>query len=105
MNNKPYFDNTTLTNLLAENGLDAVDEYDKTNDQIPMLETMYDIFEALSNDIETYQKIETEFVTVSAAYANLESRMEKLKKKIDDLKVENGTASKITGYMFYNTTI
>ena len=102
LNNKPYFNDDTYTALLDENGLDAIDDYNKANDEIPMLETVYDVLETLSNDIETYRKIETEFVTVSAAYSNLESRMEKLKDKIDDLKVENGTADRITSYMFLN---
>lgn len=96
--------------VLEENGLDPCDSYDKANDQVPMLESVYTILQMLSNDIDAFRKIETEFTTVSAAYQYLQKRLKDLRDEIDRVKLdthyedESGNVSSLTSYMWYNGT-
>ena len=73
-----------------------------------MLESVYDILNMLSNDVDKFRKVETEFVTTSAAYQYLQKRLKDLRAEIDRIKLEtaytdeHGNTSTIIGYMYYN---
>lgn len=96
------------TDLLLENGLDALDEYDKANCEIPLLETTYTILSAMANDVNSFIKVQTEFTTISAGYQYLQKRLEDLRSQIDRLKKENhfeesdGSSNGLVSYMFFN---
>ena len=113
LSEKDYFSDeqkTTevYTSVLEENNLDPFAEYDKTNDQINMLESVYTILNMLANNIETFTKVETEFATTSAAYQYLQKRLKDLRGEIDRIKLEthytdnSGNTSSVTSYLFFN---
>ncbi len=113
LSEKEYFSTQEKTNevyitVLEENGLDPYDEYTKANDRINMLESVYSILQMLSNNIELFVKVETEFATTSAAYQYLQKRLKDLRDEIDRVKIEthyedsDGNKSSLTSYMFFN---
>ena len=105
LNRKPYFDYGDYEQFLQENGLDPYTEYKVENDKREMLQTVYDVLQCLANDIDNFRRIETEFVTTSAAEQYLEKRLKSLKADIDkleDIEKQDGTDS-VTGYFFFNS--
>lgn len=104
MNNKEYFENTqeVYETILDEHGLDPQDEYEVANDRVALQESVYSILQMLSNNLDLFCKIETEFITKSAAYAYLQKRLADIRAEIDRVKDETGTADRITSYMFFN---
>ena len=113
LSEKEYFSTQEKTNevyitVLEENGLDPYDEYTKANDRINMLESVYSILQMLSNNIELFVKVETEFATTSAAYQFLQKRLKDLRDEIDRVKIDthyedaDGNKSSLTSYMFFN---
>lgn len=117
LNGKDYFENPNefyksqevYYAVLEENGLDPCDIYEKSNDRINMLESVYSILQMLANNIELYVKVETEFTTTSAAYQYLQKRLKDLRDEIDRVKLDThykdelGNVSSITSYMFFNS--
>lgn len=105
LNNKSYYENQDeiLSAILEENNLDPAEEYSAENDQISMLECVYSILQMLCNDLDIYCKIETEFITKSAAYQYLQQRLKDLRSEIDRVKDETGKADSILSYMFFNS--
>lgn len=111
LNDKDYFGNAQqdlYENILSDNNLDPLDEYVKVNDRVNMLESVYDVLNMLSNDIDKFRRVETEFVTTSAAYQYLQKRLKDLRAEIDRVKLEtaytdnDGNTSSVVSYMFYN---
>jgi len=111
LNNQTYYDNQDeiLTSILEDNDLDAFDEYAKNNDQIQMLECVFDFLSTLANDTDVFIKVTSEFTTVSAAYNYLQRRLKDLRAEIDRLKEEerlnsyvDAGQSRLTSYMFFN---
>lgn len=117
LNGKDYFENPKeiyksqeiYYAVLEENELDPCDIYEKSNDRINMLESVYSILQMLANNIELYVKVETEFTNTSAAYQYLQKRLKDLRDEIDRVKLdthykdESGNVSSITSYMFFNS--
>ena len=112
MNDKDYFGTSQQNlyeNILNDNNLDPLDEYSKENDRVNMLESVYDILNMLSNDIDKFRRVETEFVTTSAAYQYLQKRLNDLRAEIDRVKLETaytdeqGNTSTIIGHMYFNS--
>lgn len=99
--NKDYFTDEEYTVLLDENGLDSKGDYKKESNQLSLLQTVLAVLEALSNNIELYMKVQTEFTTISSAYENLNMRIDVLNKKIAELPSYEPTAKTIT-YIFCN---
>ncbi len=108
LNNRDYFQDEIYLELLEENNLDPFDDYDKANDRVNLLETVYSVLQMLSNDTDKYIKVETEFATTSAAYQHLQKRLKDVRSEIDRVKTEthyeeeNGNTNGIISYMFYN---
>lgn len=104
MNNKQYFENTqeVYETILDEHGLDPQDEYENANNRVALQESVYSILQMLSNNLDLFCKIETEFITKSAAYAYLQKRLADIRAEIDRVKDETGIADRITSYMFFN---
>ncbi len=113
LSGKDYFSDeqkTTevYTSVLEENNLDPFVEYDKANDRVNMLESVYTILNMLANNVEAYIKVETEFATTSAAYQYLQKRLKDLRDEIDRVKLDthytdnSGNTSSVTSYLFFN---
>lgn len=111
LNDKDYFGNSQrdlFENILNDNNLDPFDEYSKENDRVNMLESVYDILNMLANDIDKFRRVETEFVTTSAAYQYLQKRLNDLRAEIDRVKLEtaytdeDGNTSSVVGFMYFN---
>ena len=111
LNDKDYFGNAQqdlFENILTDNNLDPFDEYVKDNDRVNMLESVYDVLNMLSNDIDKFRRVETEFVTTSAAYQYLQKRLKDLRAEIDRVKLdtaytdEDGNTSSVVGFMYFN---
>lgn len=112
LNDKDYFGNSQrdlFENILNDNNLDPLDEYVKDNDRVNMLESVYDVLNMLSNDIDKFRRVETEFVTTSAAYQYLQKRLRDLRAEIDRVKLETaytdeqGNTSSIIGHLYFNS--
>lgn len=112
LNNNKYFGNNTenvLVSILEDNNLDPYEEYTKANDRVNMLESVFDVLQALSNDINSFRKVETEFTTTSAAYEYIQRRLKDIRAEIDRVKLEtrytdeSGNESSILRYMYFNT--
>ena len=82
LSNKQYFPDEQYTQFLAENSLTSTDEYDKQTMQKPLLLTVLDILEAVSNDIDIMRSIETEFSNEGSAYKYIADRIQQVKDKI-----------------------
>lgn len=112
LSEKEYFKNTQeiYCSILEENGLDPFDTYAKANDEISMLESVYSVLRMLSNNIDVFRKVETEFVTTSAAYQYLQKRLKDLREEIDCLKKDlhyedaSGNVSQLVSHMWFNST-
>ena len=114
LNNKNYLGNDyqdsyqIYSQILEENNLDPFEVYSKDNDRINMLESVYTVLQMLSNNIDMFIKVETEFATTSAAYQYLQKRLKDLRTEIERVKLEThyenetGDISGITSYIFFN---
>lgn len=65
LSNQKYFTDTEYTQFLTENNLTPTDEYNKAEMQKGLLNTVIDVLEAVSNDIDTMRTISTEFANHS----------------------------------------
>lgn len=96
LNHKQYYPEYEMCVYLSENGLEATDLYNKNTDYRKMHCAILEILESLTNNIDLFRTVETEFATTSEAYASLERRIQKLKQKIDEIPdepVEGGRGS------------
>ena len=82
LSNKQYFPDDQYTQFLVENSLVPTDEYNKSTMQKPLLLTVLDILEAVSNDIDVMRSIETEFSNEGSAYKYIADRIQQVKDKI-----------------------
>ncbi len=88
LNHKQYYPSEELLVYLYENGLDGAAVYDKDADYKRMLCAILEILESLTNNIDIFRTVETEFATTSEAYNFLERRIQKLKQKIGEIPDE-----------------
>lgn len=79
---KDYYLDDEYSVFLEEQGLEPNGEYDKSICQIGLLHTVIAILETLSNNIDHYRTVETEFITNTQAYEHLKNRIDELYKKI-----------------------
>lgn len=99
LSGKQYFDEATYHMYLNENGLDGAATFNKDTDFKKLLRTVYDILEALSNNLDLFRSVETEFTTTGQAYEYLENRLQRLERRINSISDEvtdTGTKSVIT---------
>lgn len=82
LSNQQYFSDEQYIQFLTENSLTQTDEYDKSTMQKPLLLTVVDILEAVTNDIDLMTGISTEFSNIGQAYEFLEARIQQVKDKI-----------------------
>jgi len=63
LSNKSYFSDSEYSVFLEENGLVATVTYNKQTDELNLLQTVIAILQALTNNIDLFRSIETEFST------------------------------------------
>lgn len=88
LNNKEYFTDEEYTQFLSENNLQHDTDYDKFTNQINLLWTVVDVLESVANDIDLMRKIETEFATTGDAVKHINTRIEKIKERIQELTID-----------------
>ena len=84
LSNQQYFSDEQYIQFLTENSLTPTDEYDKPTMQKPLLFTVIDVLEAVTNDIDLMTVISTEFSNIGQAYEVLEARIQQMKDKSDE---------------------
>ena len=90
LSNRNYLQDAEYAVLLQENGIpDPYDDYNTVNKR-QLLMAAEDVLEILSNDIDNFRKVETEFSTNGAAYEALSDRISKIKNKIAAYDSETG---------------
>ena len=100
LNNKEYYSDDVLAMYLEENSLTSTTTYTKDTMQKQLLQTVYDIMQSLSNNVDLFRSVETEFSTVGDAYKYLKQRMDDIEVRI--LAIPDGTEVKpsVFNYMF-----
>ncbi len=101
LSNKAYFTDDEYTIFLEENGLISTDTYSKTLDELYLLQSVIAILQALTNNIDLFRSIETEFTTISSAYKNLKDRIDEIYKRISLMPSYHSVNSTIT-YLYHN---
>ncbi len=99
LNNQPYLQESDLCYLLEENGLDPEGDYTQSN-RLKLLYTVLAIFQILTNDIDLYRQIETEFATTSEAIQAINKRIVHIKAEISQIEAENESATSCISYLF-----
>lgn len=88
LNHKQYYSEYELKVILHENGLNDCDFYDKNLHYRQLLCTVLEILESLSNNLDVFRTVETEFATTTEAYKYLERRIQRLQQRIDSIPDE-----------------
>lgn len=97
---KDYYSDDEYTVFLEEQELNANEEYNKSICQMALLYTVIAVLETLSNNIDHYRTVETEFITNTQAYEHLKNRIDELYKKIARIPSYEPTISQFTN-MYY----
>lgn len=100
LSNKEYYSDDILTMYLSENNLTSTATYVKSTNQKYLLQTVYDILQSLSNNIDLFRSVETEFGTTSEAYAHLQKRLDDVEKRILTIPDSNGEKDSCFNYMY-----
>lgn len=101
LSHKSYFTDEEYSTFLEENSLSPTDTYNRKEDELYLLQTVIAIFQALTNNIDLFRSIETEFVNTTSAYKNLKDRIDELYKRISLIPSYQPTANAIT-YLYHN---
>lgn len=102
LNNKEYYPDDTLSIYLTENNLDATAIYNKTTMQKNLLQTVYDVLDSLTNNIDLFRSVVTEFATTSQAYEHLKKRLDELDRKILSIPDATGETQSQFNFMYYD---
>lgn len=81
LSNQEYFSDTEYIQFLSENDLEPTEEYRKDVMQRDLYQTVIDILEAVSNDINIMRSVSTGFANIGEAYEYVEARIAQLKDK------------------------
>lgn len=101
LNNRMYYKKEIYEKFLNENNLNAEETYDKNTDHAQMLETVYAILHTLLSNIDSYRKIETEFVTQGEAATALQNRLKYLRAEIDRIKADMHYEDSDFSFMYF----
>ncbi|MDR1772487.1 MAG: hypothetical protein LBS02_17910 [Hungatella sp.] len=101
LSHKNYFTDEEYNTFLEENSLTSTEIYNKKEDELFLLQTVIAILQALTNNIDLYRTIETEFTNTTSAYKNLKDRIDELYKRISLIPNYQPTAKVIT-YLYHN---
>lgn len=81
LSNQEYFTDTEYNQFLAENDLDPDEEYLKAVMQSDLYQTVIDVLEAVSNDINIMRSITTSFGSIGQAYEYIDARIQQVRDK------------------------
>ena len=99
---KSYFEDEALETLLIENNLEPSDDYDPKSKKL-LLQAVYDVLSALTNSLDIYMKIETEFSNTSTATKHLQDRLNALERRINAISDDaDGAQKSAFNFMFYS---
>lgn len=102
MANKQYLSDEQYSILLEENGLIPNETYTSSpQDKYSLLKTQLDILNTLSNNIDIFRSVETEFSNTSEAYTALSERIAKVERELSSTSFYEAPVNQIT-YMYYN---
>lgn len=99
LSNKEYYSDDILSMYLEENSLTSTDTYATTMKK-QLFQTVYDILQSLSNNIDLFRSVETEFSNSTQAYQYLSKRMDDLQVRILAIPDSTGTKTSVFNYMF-----
>lgn len=102
LNNKAYYTDDVFSVYLSENNLSPTDTYNKTTMQKQLLQTVYDILQSLSNNIDLFRSVVTEFTTTSQAYSYLQKRLEDIERKILSIPDNQGARESQFNFMYHD---
>ncbi len=87
LSNKEYYTDVEYSVFLNENNLVPSSTYSKATDQINLLETIVNVLETLSNDVDLMRKIDSKEITsIDQAYQYLSARITSINAKILTIK-------------------
>ena len=88
LSNKEYYTDTEYNIFLEENGLTSTFEYNKTTNNIKLLETVVGVLETLANDVDLMRKLDNkDLISVGEASKYLQERINNIKSKIVEIKL------------------
>ena len=99
LSNKEYYSDDVLAIYLDENGLLSTLNYANSMKK-QLLQTVYDILQSLSNNIDLFRSVSTEFCNTSEAYQYLSKRMDDLQVRILAIPDSTGNKTSVFNYMF-----
>lgn len=102
MGNRLYFSQEQYAELLAENGLTSTATFEKDYCMKALLETVKQILESLSNNIDYYMTVQTEYTTQSSAYNALQDRIHRLDNRINELSANGVDDNSPICYLYRN---
>lgn len=102
LNNKSYYSDDIFSIYLEENNLSPTIAYNKSTMQKQLLQTVYDILQSLSNNIDLFRSIVTEFTTTSQAYAYLQKRLEDIERMILSIPDYQGIRESQFNFMYHD---
>lgn len=87
LSNKEYYTDDEYSIFLDENNLVPSSTYSKAINQINLLETVINVLETLSNDVDLMRKIDSKEITsIDQAYKYLAERVTSIKTKILEIQ-------------------
>lgn len=87
LSNKEYYTDAEYSVFLEENNLIPSSTYSKVTNQINLLETVINVLETLSNDVDMMRKINSKEITsIDQAYKYLAERITSIKTKILEIQ-------------------
>lgn len=102
LNNKDYYSDDIMTMYLEENDLDATATYIKSDMQKQLLQVVYDILQSLSNNLDLFRNVQTEFATTGEAYKYLSARMDDIQARILAIPDGEVVQDSVINFMFCN---
>lgn len=100
LNNQQLLTDAEYTTVLSENELTATEPYIKATHQKKLLYSVMDILEIMSNDLDSYKRVQTEFMTTDQALDNLTNRINSIKNRIYELN--STTKDSMVSMLFFN---
>ena len=102
LSNKAYYTDTEYTVFLQENNLEPTTTYDKATNQTNLLETVINILETLSNDVDLMRKIDSkDIISIDQASKYLASRISSIRTKIIEIQESEMETTGNINMMFF----
>lgn len=101
MGNRLYYTEENYSSFLEENGLVPTELFNHTTDMASLLKTVIAILESLSNNIDYFRRIETEFSNTSEAYTSLRQRIQDVQNRLYTIPSYEPTETNIS-FLYHN---